>query len=226
MAAEIDLVISAVTRPKTAAAATKIADDELEASSPRCLSRRPCTEPSHHRRRAIYTEYVLCVLPSFAAPLRSFVCLAIYACLAAMPRPRLRRAMSSCPPRPKATSRSPRRKGAGALRKHAVRPDAQRRSDGPTSARASTSRCTDKFGDLSNRLGFTYDDLNGVIAGELALAIIERPKKEASLAILMDVTGREAGREELPGRRRQAAHGPGRRQAGSRKPAAPSSRPT
>lgn len=50
----------------------------------------------------------------------------------------------------------------------------------------------DKFGDLSNRLGFTYDDLNGVIAGELALAIIERPGKEASLAILMDVTGREA----------------------------------
>jgi len=50
----------------------------------------------------------------------------------------------------------------------------------------------DKFGDLSNRLGFTYDDLNGVIAGELSLAIIERAGKEASLAILMDVTGREA----------------------------------
>lgn len=50
----------------------------------------------------------------------------------------------------------------------------------------------DKFGDLSNRLGFTYDDLDGVVAGELALAIIERPGKEASLAILMDVTGRDA----------------------------------
>jgi hypothetical protein len=51
----------------------------------------------------------------------------------------------------------------------------------------------DKFGDLTNRLGFTYDDLDGVIAGELALAIIDRPEKEeASLAILMDVTGRDA----------------------------------
>lgn len=50
----------------------------------------------------------------------------------------------------------------------------------------------DKFGELQGRLGFTYDDLNGVIAGELALAVIDRPNKEASLAILMDVTGREA----------------------------------
>ncbi|MGE3244609.1 MAG: hypothetical protein AB7I57_26340 [Pirellulales bacterium] len=49
-----------------------------------------------------------------------------------------------------------------------------------------------KFGDLQNRLGFTYDDLHGVIAGELALAVIDRPGKDASLAILMDVTGRDA----------------------------------
>ena len=50
----------------------------------------------------------------------------------------------------------------------------------------------DKFGSVSTRLGFTWDDLDGVASGELAIAVIERPEKQASLAIIMDVTGRDA----------------------------------
>ena len=50
----------------------------------------------------------------------------------------------------------------------------------------------DKFGDVTNRLGFVYDDLDGVPAGELSLAVIERPGHDASLAITIDVTGRDA----------------------------------
>ncbi len=50
----------------------------------------------------------------------------------------------------------------------------------------------DKFGSVTNRLGFSWDDLEGVAAGELSLAVIERPEHEASLAITMDVTGRDA----------------------------------
>lgn len=50
----------------------------------------------------------------------------------------------------------------------------------------------DKFGTVTNRLGFTWDDLEGVTAGELSFAVIERPEKEAALAITMDVTGRDA----------------------------------
>jgi hypothetical protein len=50
----------------------------------------------------------------------------------------------------------------------------------------------DKLGDVTNRLGFTYDDLEGVVAGELSFAVIEQPAGDAALAIAMDVTGREA----------------------------------
>jgi hypothetical protein len=50
----------------------------------------------------------------------------------------------------------------------------------------------DKFSSVTNRLGFTYDDLSGLTAGELSLAIIERPGHDASLAITADVTGRDA----------------------------------
>jgi hypothetical protein len=50
----------------------------------------------------------------------------------------------------------------------------------------------DKFGSMTNRLGFTWDDLQGVASGELSFAIIERPKHEAVVAVTMDVTGRDA----------------------------------
>ena len=50
----------------------------------------------------------------------------------------------------------------------------------------------DKFGTVTNRLGFSWDDLDGVASGELSFAVIERPEREASLAITMDVTGRDA----------------------------------
>jgi hypothetical protein len=50
----------------------------------------------------------------------------------------------------------------------------------------------DKFSGVTNRLGFVWDDLQGVASGELAFAVIAHPEKDASLAILMDVTGREA----------------------------------
>lgn len=50
----------------------------------------------------------------------------------------------------------------------------------------------DKFGTATNELGFTWDDLQGVASGEMSCAVIERPGKKASLAITMDVTGRDA----------------------------------
>ncbi len=50
----------------------------------------------------------------------------------------------------------------------------------------------DKFGSMTSRLGFTWDDLQGVASGELSFAIIERPKHDAILSITMDVTGRDA----------------------------------
>lgn len=50
----------------------------------------------------------------------------------------------------------------------------------------------DKFGTMTNQLGFTWDDLQGVASGELSCAVIERPERAAALAITMDVTGREA----------------------------------
>jgi hypothetical protein len=49
----------------------------------------------------------------------------------------------------------------------------------------------DKFVTVTNRLGFTWDDLQGVASGEVSVAVIERPKLEAALAITLDVTGRE-----------------------------------
>jgi hypothetical protein len=50
----------------------------------------------------------------------------------------------------------------------------------------------DKFGTVTDRLGITWDDLDGVPAGELSLAIIERPNQDAALAITIDVTGHDS----------------------------------
>jgi hypothetical protein len=50
----------------------------------------------------------------------------------------------------------------------------------------------DKFGSMTNRLGFTWDDLQGVSSGEMSFAIIERPKHDAVVSVTMDVTGRDA----------------------------------
>jgi len=56
---------------------------------------------------------------------------------------------------------------------------------------------TGKFGVIQERLGITWDDLEGVPSGELSLAIIERPGRDAALAITMDVTGRGPQAEAL-----------------------------
>jgi hypothetical protein len=54
-----------------------------------------------------------------------------------------------------------------------------------------------KFGKVTEKLGITWDDLDGVSAGELSLAIIERPDDEAALAITIDVTQHESQAEQL-----------------------------
>jgi hypothetical protein len=53
----------------------------------------------------------------------------------------------------------------------------------------------DKFGTVSTSLGFVWDDLKGVPSGELAFGVIEQPEKIASLALIMDVTGRDSQAE-------------------------------
>ena len=45
-----------------------------------------------------------------------------------------------------------------------------------------------KLNAIQERLGFTDDDLDGVPAGELSLAIIEHPDRPAVLAVTIDVT--------------------------------------
>ena len=47
----------------------------------------------------------------------------------------------------------------------------------------------DKYNTFESKLGLTFDDLTGVSAGEMSFAIVERPGKDAALAITMDVTG-------------------------------------
>jgi hypothetical protein len=47
----------------------------------------------------------------------------------------------------------------------------------------------DKYHAVEDKLGITWDDLEGVPAGELSLSLIERPGKDAALAITIDVTG-------------------------------------
>lgn len=55
----------------------------------------------------------------------------------------------------------------------------------------------DKFGIVKEKLGITWDDLDGVPAGELSLAVFEREDRAAALAITIDVTGRQAQAERL-----------------------------
>ncbi len=50
---------------------------------------------------------------------------------------------------------------------------------------------------FENKLGLEWKDLDGVPAGELSLAIIERQGEDASLAITIDVTGHEQQAEAL-----------------------------
>jgi hypothetical protein len=59
------------------------------------------------------------------------------------------------------------------------------------------SQLADKFGVVREKLGITWDDLAGVPAGELSLAIIARPDKPAALAVTMDVAGHDAQRDKL-----------------------------
>ncbi len=55
----------------------------------------------------------------------------------------------------------------------------------------------DKLGLLAEKLGITRDDLDGVAAGELSLAVIERKDRPAALAITIDVTGRKVMVDKL-----------------------------
>jgi hypothetical protein len=47
----------------------------------------------------------------------------------------------------------------------------------------------DKYQAIEEKLGITWDDLEGVPAGELSLSLIERSGKDAALALTIDVTG-------------------------------------
>src|SRR5882757_1615859 len=53
------------------------------------------------------------------------------------------------------------------------------------------------FGAIERKLGLTYDDLKGISDGEMSLSLIERKGKEASLAVTIDVTGREKQADAL-----------------------------
>jgi hypothetical protein len=50
---------------------------------------------------------------------------------------------------------------------------------------------------LEDKLGIAWDDLEGVPAGEMSLALIERKGRDAALAITIDVTGHERQAEGL-----------------------------
>ena len=53
------------------------------------------------------------------------------------------------------------------------------------------------FGAIERKLGLTYDDLSGISDREMSLSLIERKGKEASLAVTIDVTGRQRQADEL-----------------------------
>jgi hypothetical protein len=55
----------------------------------------------------------------------------------------------------------------------------------------------DKFSIIEDKLGITWDDLQGVTGGELSLALLERPKRDAAMAITIDVTGHEKQADKL-----------------------------
>lgn len=55
----------------------------------------------------------------------------------------------------------------------------------------------DKYHMFEDKLGLTWDDLEGVPAGEMSLAIIERPGETAALAITIDVTGHQQQADAL-----------------------------
>lgn len=67
----------------------------------------------------------------------------------------------------------------------------------------------DKYRVFEDKLGIEWEDLKGVPAGELSLALIDRSNKEAALAITIDVTGRtkEAAALVAAASRRFAARG-------------------
>jgi hypothetical protein len=54
-----------------------------------------------------------------------------------------------------------------------------------------------KFKIVEDRLGITWDDLQGVTGGELSLALLERPNRDAAMAITIDVTGHETQADKL-----------------------------
>jgi hypothetical protein len=54
-----------------------------------------------------------------------------------------------------------------------------------------------KFGLVTDKLGITWNDLEGVPAGELSLAIIEESDRPAAVAVTIDVTGRAGQADEL-----------------------------
>ncbi|HEY3391942.1 MAG TPA: hypothetical protein VGK58_04505, partial [Lacipirellulaceae bacterium] len=55
----------------------------------------------------------------------------------------------------------------------------------------------EKYRAVEEKLGITFEDLEGVPAGEMSLSIIERSGDDAALAITIDVTGREDEAESL-----------------------------
>jgi hypothetical protein len=50
---------------------------------------------------------------------------------------------------------------------------------------------------IEDRLGITWDSLQGVTGGELSLALVEQSNRDAALAVTIDVTGHEAQADKL-----------------------------
>jgi hypothetical protein len=76
----------------------------------------------------------------------------------------------------------------------------------------------DKYRAVEDKLGVIWDDLEGVPAGELSLSLIERPGKDAALAITIDVTGHAQQADSLMAavEKRFAARGGRKESANSR----------
>lgn len=54
-----------------------------------------------------------------------------------------------------------------------------------------------KLNIIRKKLGITWDDLQGVTGGELSFSILERPRREAAMAITIDITEHEKQADKL-----------------------------
>jgi hypothetical protein len=75
------------------------------------------------------------------------------------------------------------------------------------------SQIQERWGWLSERLGITMDDLDGVATGEAAFALIEPQPGEAAMAMLLDATGHAAQAQAALAKARQNLVGRGAKES-------------